>query len=146
MTFVTDSLIKTVIKDNYNPNIIKIFQRVHNDLNLFKRPETYLTLLKNNYGNNSETTKLKRKFKQLRKQRLIYDENIPSINGRLKIFFIFEKEYFIVITKTKLYYCTKFYPDGVNYILKNSYFLDYNSWIKAKEKIKIKKGEIIKCF
>ena len=136
---------KIILNDNFHSNVINQFKCVDKDLNLIKRPETYLTLLKEDYGNNSKTITLKRKMNKLRKYKVIYDENIPSRNGRSKLFFVFDKNYYIIITFENVYYCNEIVYTNNKLIMKGSYLLNKYNW-KSLGIYEIDNKEVIKCF
>jgi len=121
---------------------------IHPDLDLELRPETYKTILKDEYGNgnNTETSKLRRKISTAIKDGLVCSKPISFLsNGRDNIYYIMEKEYFIVYTKTDCYYCKNIESEELFISLIDCYKLNCKDWIKM-DNIKIKMEEVIVCF
>lgn len=121
-------------------------KHIHPDLDLEIRPETYKTILKENYGHNTETCKTRRKIATAIKDGFICSKPISFLaNGRDNIFYTMEKEYFIVYTKTDCYYCKNINTEDLYMILIDSYKLNYQNWLKTGD-IKINIEEVTICF
>lgn len=125
--------------------IEKVFKNVHNELNLYKRPESYKTLLKDKYGNNSDSTKIRRKINNLIKQHMLLSIDVGLTRGKDKIFFSIEKDYYIVVCKNTCYYCDNTIPGKDLLLLKNAYELSGTDWIE-KGNIELNYNEVSKCL
>ncbi len=141
------SLIKSslFIKECEVSNLNNVFKNLSDNINLINRPETKATMLGENYLNKTEITKISRKLKSYRNMRLIYEELIPSCNGRGKIYFSFEKTYFIILTKKNVFYCDSFKQDGKYIILEKCFQLNGNQWLNIGNH-KLEKRLIEKCI
>ena len=117
-------------------------------LDINNRPETYKTILKDKYGINTQTTKLRRKMNKLVNSGSICSKRLSIIdNGRDSLFFTIEKEYFIVYTKNKCYYCENIEQHhSYNYlILVKAYELNCVDWIR-RGNVDIPVEEVKLCF
>ncbi len=119
---------------------------IYPNLDLENRPETYKTLLKTDYGSNTETSKLRRKMSNATRKGYICSKPILSLNkGRDNIFYLIEKEYFIVYTKTNCYYCDNVENKENKIFLTNAYELNCINWIH-KNNLLLNVEEVIVCF
>lgn len=118
-----------------------------NNLDLTKRPETYKTILKHDYGVNTKTTSVRRKINKMVKFGLISSKTIRNKleYGKCKIFFNINKDYFIVYTMYKCYYCDTISQDDNHLILHKAYELNCIDWNSLGD-IKIKVDEVEECF
>ena len=118
------------------------------NLDLSIRPETYKTILQDKYGKNSLATSLRRKMSAYIKYGFICCKPIKYSSkryGKEVIFYTLEKDYFIVFTKDKVFYCDNINTDD-NYIeLVKSHELKDNSWIN-RNNIKVGLEEVVLCF
>lgn len=120
------------------------------EVNLNERPETFKTILKSNFGNNTETTKLRKKFSSL--LRFNFITSIPiknsiknSYNGRDNLYYVIEKDYYIIFANNDCYYCKKINYDKNNIYVKELYILNNNKWIKDK-RTKFNHSEVSLCL
>ena len=98
------------------------------------------------YAKNANTYKLRRKISTAIKDGLVCSKPISFLsNGRDNIYYIMEKEYFIVYTKTDCYYCKNIESEELFISLIDCYKLNCKDWIKM-DNIKIKMEEVIVCF
>lgn len=128
--------------------IKKSFQKVHKELNLYSQPETYKTLLKENYGSNTESTLVRKKLNNLLKQQMLLCINVKLGNhkgNKDKLFFSIEKDYFIVICSNKIFYCDNTSIKEDYLILKDAYELNDCCW-GEKGNFKVKLKEVLKCL
>ena len=115
------------------------------DLDLENRPETYKTILKSKYGSNTETTKTRRKVSKAIKTGYISSRPINIMGtGRDVIFFMVEKEYIIVYSKTACYYCDNVKTTD-KLILVDAYMLGEFEWI-SKGDVVLDVSEVELCF
>jgi len=110
------------------------------------RPETYKTILTDNYGHNTETSKVRRRMIKAVRTGVISSRAITVIGrGRDVIFFQVEKEYFIVYSKTSCFYCSNINPQKESMILEESYELKESKWI-SKGNVELDVSEVELCF
>lgn len=117
-------------------------------INLLYRPETYKTILKDNYGKNSITTSTRRKINKLMQYGILCGKNIKyssSDYGKEVIFYMMEKEYFIVFTKKDVYYCSNINSSENKTKLIDSFILKDENWYPMYN-IEINTSEVILCF
>lgn len=118
------------------------------EFDLRKRPETYRTILKDNYGQNSLSTSTRRKMSSLLKYGLISFKPIKNTiksYGKENIFYTLEKEYFIVFTKKSVFFCDNINTMENNIKLINCFELNCINWLKKGDK-NIKMEEVVICF
>ena len=117
------------------------------DVDMSKRPETYKTLLKEEYGVNTKTTSVRRRVNKLVKYGIISSKTIRNKieYGKCKIFFVIQKEYYILYTKDRCFYCDTISQDKDDLVLHKAYELNCIDWV-SKGDIKIKAKEVEECF
>lgn len=121
-------------------------KNIYKNLDLEIRPETYKTLLKEEYGNNTETSKLRRKMSNFTRTGRICSRPISCLNrGRDNIFYLIEKEYFIVYTKTSCYYCENVEHKNDKIYLTKAYELNCVDWV-SKNNLYLDVKEVLICF
>jgi len=112
------------------------------------KPQTYRTILKDNYGSNSVSTKTRRKMSKLIKYGFLCYKPIKNCSkgyGKEIIFYSIEKEYFIIFTKNKVYYSENVNIKDNIVELTNSFELNCVNWIKKGNK-NIDMEEMVLCF
>lgn len=121
-------------------------KNIYHSLDLENRPETYKTLLKDEYGYNTETSKLRRKMSKATRQGFVCSKSISSSNkGRDNIFYLIEKEYFIVFTKESCFYCSNVEYKKDKILLTDSYELNCINWV-SKNNLYLNVEEVVVCF
>lgn len=118
------------------------------NFNLKEKPETYRTILKEKYGSNSISTTTRRKMSKLIKYGFLCYKPIKNTSkgyGKELIFYSLEKEYFIVFTKNKVFYCENINTDKNKIEILNSYELNCVNWIKKGNK-KLNTNEVVLCL
>lgn len=120
-------------------------QYVNPNMNLFKQPETYRTLLKHEYGQNGVTVNTKKKMNMLISDGVISSDNLNNSTHRELIFFVYEKEYTVVITRDSVYYCNTIVPQKDCSTLTEAFELTDYEW-RYVWNVQIKTGDIVKCF
>jgi len=116
------------------------------NINLVNRPETYKTILKRDFGQNTETTKLRKKLSKLIKEGHI--TNIPIKNffrGRSMVFYISDKTYYIVFANNDCYYCKNINYDDKYVYMVDTFKLSNEDWVSIKNK-KLNLSEVILCL
>lgn len=116
------------------------------DINLYNRPETYKTILKNKFGYNTETTKLRKKLSNLIKEGHI--TNIPITNifrGRDMLFYVIDKNYYIVFANNDCYYCSSIKSNKNHLNVEGVFKLKNNKWIKTSDKV-FNHSEVLLCL
>lgn len=115
-------------------------------INLEERPETYKTVLRKGFGNNTETFKLRRKLSILVKEGHITNAPIYNfLKARDVIFFTINKNYYIVFANNDCYYCSEIKSNERNIEIKDCYALRNYKWIKCKDR-KFNLSEVITCL
>jgi len=103
-------------------------------IDLTKRPETYKTILKLDYGLNTETTKLRKKFSNLQREGFI--TNIPirnTLRGRDILFYVLDKKYYIILANNDCYYCKNINAKKDSLETKGLHKLKGFNWIKIDD-------------
>lgn len=118
---------------------------VNESMNLFTRPETYRTILKSEYGVNGVTVNTKKKMNKLISEGIVCEDSLSYDRCRERIFFVYEKQYTIIITKTSVYFCNTIIPMKDKTTLTEAYVLEDCDW-RYLWNTQINTGEIIKCF
>lgn len=115
------------------------------------RPETYETLLKENFDNrNTLTNLLRNKFSIWVRFHFVMCGVLEGSRFGKKVFFHKDKPYTIVILRVKsifsYHYCSDIEEIGENeLLLKTSYKLETHNWVGPEDKM-ISRGEMIKWF
>jgi hypothetical protein len=117
-------------------------------MNLVYKPETYKTILGNQYGRNSLSTSIRRKMSKYLKYGLVCGKTIKfssSDHGKEVIFYVMEKEYFIVFTKNNVFYCSNVNSDEIKTIMTDAYILKNYQW-EPVNNFSIDTEEVVLCF
>jgi len=113
----------------YNPEDIYRFIE-----SLKYRPETYKTILLEQFNNkNTETSKIRKKLSKFVRQGFIASGILEGYSGGApKIFYSLEKKYYIFITrhngKYDYYYCSDVDDSGPEIVLFNTFILRAHDW------------------
>jgi hypothetical protein len=96
------------------------------------RPETYKTILLDQFNNkHTETSKLRKKLSRFVRQGFIASGTLAGQSGS-RIFYSLEKKYYIFIAlhkgKYHCYYCSDVDDSGSEIVLFNTFILRANDW------------------
>jgi len=132
--------------------INKIKHKVHNIEIVVEEikqvPQTYKSILKEQFADGTCQTILRRKLNNLCKQGIVCKTSIPGTRFGKAIFYVLPKKYYILVEATRLgsavYYFFDFRKISKFYIeVDNLYKLEKDIWIKNKEK-RFFEGNVLK--
>jgi len=115
-----------------------------------KFPQTYKTILQDKYKDGTCQTILRRKINKLCKKGIVFVTNIPGTRFGEKIFYVFPKDYHILIVGGRMgsnVYCFFDYKKISNFYIelnKHYWTLTEGRWIKHYDKRRLFQGHVLK--
>lgn len=119
---------------------------------LLIRPETYRSLLGEDYGRNTATVIVRRKvLNNVRKGRIFGSTRLCGTRGGEVLFYHLDKKYTIIISTEYMdfnfFYCNEYNKiDNATLRMISGYRLKNNKWRKVKDEYDIFIGNIIKVI